>query len=119
MLNIEVIFLGLLTFGLLCGFTFIFMTFLLGKSKIKEIDRLVFGYEVSSDSIFHKGLRLMNYSGAFAWRFGAKRSKLLHIRDQFDKNFQRPFIIYFWLVVTGTSALIISVILDKFVLRVT
>jgi len=119
MKNLETIFWTLNILVLIGGFVVIGMTFYLGRNRIKEIDQLVLGYEVSSDSIFHKGLRLMNYSGAFAWRFGAKRSRLLYIRDQFDKNFQRPFIIYFWLVVTGTSTLIVSVILDKFVLRVT
>ncbi len=116
---IEVLFLGFLSLGLLCGFTVIFMTFFLGRKKIKEIDRLVYGYEISSDSIFYKGLRLMNYGGAFAWRFGAKRSKLLYIRERFDKNFQRPFIIYFWLVITCSLASAIAILLDEYVLRAT
>jgi len=116
---IAMLFLGFLAVGLLCGFTFIFMAFYLRRKKIKEIDRLVYGTEISSDSIFHQGLRLMNYGGAFAWRFGAKRSKLLYIREQFDNRFQRPFIVYFWLVIASVSASTIAILLNKFALHVT
>jgi len=115
----ELILIYLAAAFLFSGFAFIFMAFFLGRKKIKEIDRLVYGSEISGDSIFHQGLRLMNYGGAFAWRFGAKRSKLLYIRERFNKRFQRPFIIYFWLVIISVSSLTIAILLKKFVLHVT
>jgi len=91
----------------------------LGRSKVKEIDRFVYGYEITSDSIFYLILRLPAYGGAFAWRWGAKRSKLLHIRDQFDKRFQRPFIITFYLYTIGSVSMILLIIWDKFFLHIT
>ncbi len=101
------------------AFAAIGMTFYLGRSKVKEIDRLVYGYEITSDSIFYLILRLPPYGGAFAWRWGAKRSHLLHIRDKFDKQFQRPFIITFYLYTIGSVFLILFVIWDKFFLNIT
>ena len=89
-----------------------------GQEKIKEIDRLVCGYEIPSDSIFFQGFRMMNYGGAFAWRWAAKRSQLFYIRDQFDKKFQWPFVIYYWLVYTSFFSMFLAVILHKFVLHI-
>lgn len=86
---------------------------------MKEVDRIVYGYEIPSDSIFFQLLRIPQYGGAFAWRWSAKRSSLLHIRDHFDKSFQRPFIITFHLLWIGTMGMILGVILDKFFLQVT
>ena len=103
----------------LCGFVGIGMTFYLGRSKGKEIDRLVYGHEISSDSIFYKILRLPNYGWAFASRWFAKRAHLLPIRDQFDKKFQRPFIITHYLFMIGGGALVLLIILDKLFLNIT
>ena len=93
------------------------MMFYLGRSKIKEVDRLVYGFEIPSDSIFFQGQRLIDYGCAFAWRWGAKRTHLLHIRDHFDKKFQRPFIITFHLLWIGTISMILLYIFDNFFLR--
>jgi len=97
------------------------MTIYLGKHRIKSIDKVVLGYEIpnEADSIFYKGIRLMNYSGAFAWHFGAKRSKLLYLRDKFDTQFQRPFKIFFRLVVSGGFGMVVLYILDEFFLHIT
>ncbi len=104
---------------MVCSFIAIGMTFYLGRSKVKEIDRLVHGNEITSDSIFYLILRLPTYGGAFAWRWGAKRSHLLHIRDKFDKQFQRSFIItYFLFIIAGISMILLAV-MDKFFLNIT
>jgi hypothetical protein len=83
---------------MLGGFVFIGLGLYLGRSKIKIIDQVVLGYEIANDSdnIFYKAMRLMNYGGAFVWRMGAKRSKLLYLNDRFDKKFQRPFKLFFF-----------------------
>jgi len=114
----EPIFWTISVLTLICGFTAIGMSFYLGRSKVKEIDRLVHGHEITSDSIFYLILRLPAYGGAFAWRWGAKRSKLLHIRDHFDKKFQRPFIITFYLFTIGSISMILLIIWDKFFLHI-
>ena len=109
----------LLVLVFLSSFAMIGMMFYLGHSKIKEVDRLVYGFEITGDSIFFQGQRVITYGGAFAWRWGAKRSHLLHIRDHFDKKFQRPFIITFYLLWIGTISMIAGATLDKFFLHVT
>ncbi|NOX43616.1 MAG: hypothetical protein GXP19_07780 [Gammaproteobacteria bacterium] len=109
----------LATISFLCGFVGIGMTFYLGRSKMKEIDQLVYGYKIPSDSIFFQLLRMPRYGGAFASRWGAKRAHLLHIRDQFDKKFQRPFIITHYLFIIGGISLVLLIILDKLFLDIT
>ncbi len=113
----ELIFLCLLGIGLICAFVSIFITIYLGRTKIKEIDRVVLGYEISSDNILHLGIRMMNYGGAFAWRWSAQRSGILPIRDHFDKKFQRPFIINYWLVFAGTFFLALAILWQKLFLN--
>jgi hypothetical protein len=115
----EIIFVSLIVVFLFSTFLSIGITIYLGKRKIKEIDRIVFGYEIIDDNIFYQMLRLPRYGGAFAWRWSAKRANLLQIRDQFDKKFQRPFIINFWLIMFGAFCMIILFVLDKWFLHIT
>ena len=117
MLSIELIFLFFLALGLFCGLANIGMSLYLGKRKIKEIDRVVFGYEISNDNLFYLMIRLPRYGGAFAWRWSAKRADLLEIRDHFDKKFQRPFIVDFWLMIASALSLFVAVILNEFFLH--
>ena len=119
MQSLELYFWIFAVLTLICGFIAIGMTFYLGRSKGKEIDRLVYGHEISSDSMFYKILRLPNYGGAFASRWLAKRTHLLHIRDQFDKKFQRPFIITHYLFMIGGISMVLLFILDKLFLKIT
>ena len=115
--TIESFFLGLLALGLLFGFANITMSLYLGKRKIKEIDKVVFGREIFGDNLFYLMMRLPRYGGAFAWRWSAKRAGLLAIRDHFDKRFQRPFILYFWLLIASALSLLVAVILNEFFLH--
>ncbi|MCI0507317.1 MAG: hypothetical protein L0Z73_14570 [Gammaproteobacteria bacterium] len=105
------------TIFLVCAFAGIALVFYLGRHHVKEIDRIVYGFDVPSDSIFFKIQRIPTYGGAFVWRWGAKRSGLAKIRDKFDKKFKIPFIITFWLFVIGTISMIAGVIISKFVLH--
>ena len=116
---LENIFFILAAVAGLCGFLAIGMTFYLGRSKGKEIDLLVHGREIAADGIFYQILRLPTYGAAFASKWSAKRSHLLHIRDQFDKEFQLPFIITHYLFMVGAIFFILAVILDEFFLHIT
>ncbi len=100
--------------AMFCAFIGIGMTFYLGKSKVKEIDRLVYGRKIRNDSIFHLILRLPNYGWAFTSPWFAKRSSLLHIRNHFDKQFERPFIITHYLFMVGGISVLLLFILDQF-----
>lgn len=101
---------------IICGFAFIGLGLFLARGKLIEIDRVVLGHEIprSSDNIFYKGIRLMNYAGAFAWRLGASRSRLLYLRDKFDVKFQQPFKIYFWLIIISVCSLSGGILLDTY-----
>ena len=115
----EIIYLSCISIILLCGLIVIGMTFYLGHSKVKEIDRLAYGYEIEGDSIFFKIMRIPHYGGAFAWYFYARRCHLLEIRKHFDKAFQRPFIVTFCLGWFGAIGMVVLYILDEFILHVT
>ncbi|NOZ55140.1 MAG: hypothetical protein GXP08_18715 [Gammaproteobacteria bacterium] len=119
MQNLELFFWIFAVLILICIFIAICTTFYLGRSKMKKVDLLVYGYEIPSDSIFFQGFRMMDYGGAFAWRFYARRIDKDWIREHFDKKFQRPFIISFWLIVLGFLAMILLYILDKLFLQIT
>ena len=93
------------------------MVFYLGIKKVKNIDMLVYGFEIPHDNIFYKMQRIPAYCGAFAWYWGAKRSKLVKIRDQFDKQFQKPFIITFWLLMIGFVSMILGITIDHIFLN--
>lgn len=115
----ELFFLILLFVFAVCIFAAMCMVFYLGRNKVKSIDRLVYGFEIPSDSIFFQWQRVPHYGGAFASRWFAKRVGLLHIRDHFDKQFQRPFVITEYLLLIGGSLGILAVVLDKLFLHVT
>ena len=92
-----------------CAFIGIAFVFYLGRTRVKQIDKLIYGFEIPHDSIFFKLQRVPSYGAACAWHWGAKRSGMLKIRDQFDKDFQKPFIITFWLFVVGTVSILIGI----------
>ncbi len=104
---------GLVT--IVCFFLFFAMMFYLGRRHVKEADRAVLGYELPTDMI-SLGLRVPNYAGGFAWRFSTRRTKLAGKIEHFDRKFQRPFIITFWLMMTGGGAMILTAVIDKFFL---
>ncbi len=117
--SVEFVFWMLAILALICGFLAIGMTFYLGRNKLKEIDRLVYNHEILYDSIFYLILRLPTYGAAFSCRWCAKRSHLLHIRDRFDKKFQRPFIITHYLFMFAGIVMIVLIVWDKMFLNIT
>ena len=72
------------------------------------------GFEVDDDSIFYIMLRIPNYMLIFMWPLYAERGGSAEIRKQFDKRFQRPFRIYFWLIIVSVCAFTAAVILQKY-----
>ena len=78
-------------FGITCGFVFIGLLFYIGKTRIKEIDKAVLGYEVPHDSIFYLIIRVPNYAGGFMWKWSARRTGLEGKIEHFDARFRWPF----------------------------
>lgn len=89
--SLELTFIVLGLCGLILSFTVIGLMFFIGKTRIKEIDKVVYGYEFPNDSIFAQMIRVPSYGGAFLWRWSAKRSGLKAKIEHFDKSFQWPF----------------------------
>lgn len=76
MLTGEIIVLAFYLSSMLCGLTLIALLFFIGKTRIKEIDKAVLGYEFPHDSIFALIIRVPNYAGGFIWKWSAKRTGL-------------------------------------------
>ncbi len=51
----------------------IVLLFYIGRTRIKEIDKVVYGYEFPNDSIFALIIRVPSYAGAFLWKWSAKK----------------------------------------------
>ncbi len=77
------------------AFLMIVLIFYIGRTRIKEIDKMVYGFEFPNDSIFALGLRVPNDGGAFLWKWSEKRSGLEGKIEHFDKRFRWPFIAVF------------------------
>lgn len=88
--NIIFIIVGLL--AVMSSFIVIGLLFYIGKTRVKEIDRAVLGYEFPHDSIFALIIRVPNYAGGFMWKWSARRSGLEGKIEHFDKQFRWPFI---------------------------
>ncbi|MCF6338812.1 MAG: hypothetical protein L3J84_12825 [Gammaproteobacteria bacterium] len=68
------------------------LLFYIGRTRIKEIDKVVHGFEIPNDSIFFLVLRAPIYGFAFLWKWYAKIVKYESKLEQFDRRFRWPFI---------------------------
>ncbi len=112
----KFIFFILLLIILLSGFSAIGLLFYIGKTRIKDIDKAVLGYEFPHDSVFALGLRVPNYAGGFMWKWSARRGHLEGKIEHFDSQFRRPFIAFMVLEITAIVSLIAAILMDKFLL---
>lgn len=90
------------------------LMFYIGRTRIKKIDKIVYGYEFPGDSIFSLMIRVPNYASAFLWEWSAKRSGLKGKIEQFDRRFRWPFIASFALAFLGMACAIIGILFDKY-----
>lgn len=111
---IEIVELIIFGIFILSGFIAIGMIFYIGKTRVKEIDRAVLGYEYPNDSIFALLLRVPNYAGGFLWKWSARRTGLEGKIEHFDKKFRRPFIASFLLMILSMVCLIVGSILQYY-----
>lgn len=113
MSNVETIVFVFLLTGVLLQFISIGFLLYIGKTRVKEIDKAVLGYEFPNDSIFALGLRVPNYSGGFVSKWSAKRGRLTGKIEHFDSEFRRPFIIYYILFMGSIFFLLASIIISQ------
>jgi len=98
------------------GVSAIILLFYIGKTRIKEIDKIVYGYEFPNDSIFALMIRFPSYAGGFIWKWSAKRSGLEGKIEHFNFKFKWPFIAAFLLFIISILSLILGVLVDKYLL---
>lgn len=110
---VEIIFMLVVPLGVLSGFIVIGLLFYIGKTRIKEIDRAVLGYEFPHDSIFALIIRVPNYAGGFMWKWSARRTGLEGKIEHFDQKFQWPFKAAMILTIFGIACFGIGIALDK------
>jgi len=113
---VEATSLVLFLLGIFCAFIAIGFLFYIGKTRIKDIDKAVLGYEFPHDSIFALGLRVPNYAGGFMWKWSARRGHLEGKIEHFDSQFRRPFIIFMVLEIIACISFIAAILMDKFLL---
>lgn len=114
MAKAEFIFYILLIVILISGFSLIGLLFYIGKTRIKEIDKAILGYEFPHDSIFALLVRVPNYSGGFMWKWFARLTGLEGKIEHFDSRFRWPFIASLVLGIVGVILIVIATILMKY-----
>jgi len=78
---------------LLLGLCLLFIVYILGRTKMKEVDKFYYGASFEKDSIFFQLTRFPMYAYFFTSRWAAKRGGHLEIYDHFDSKFKRPFLV--------------------------
>jgi len=110
----EIILTVLFSLGVAAILLMAVLMYYIGCTRIKEIDRVIYGFEFPNDSIFALGLRVPNYGSAFLWKWSAKGSGLAGKIEHFDRRFRWPFIAVFLLMVLGVFMMILAVLIDKY-----
>ncbi|MBL1261928.1 MAG: hypothetical protein COB33_015575 [Thiotrichaceae bacterium] len=110
----QVIFLVLMGLFISSEFISLALMFYIGRTRVKEIDKVVYGYEFPHDSIFALMIRVPNYASGFLWKWSARRSGLEDKIEHFDKRFRWPFIAAFLLAIFGMVCLIIALLFEKY-----
>ncbi len=110
----KLIFVIFVMLAVLSGFIVIGLMFFIGKTRIKAIDKVVWGYEFPNDSIFALMLRVPNYGGAFLWKWSAKRSGLEGKIEQFDAKFRWPFKAVMLLTIFGITCSVMAGFVENY-----
>jgi len=111
---LEIISLVVAFLAVFSAFIAIGLLFYIGKTRIKEIDKAVLGYEMPHDSIFALIIRVPNYAGGFMWKWSARRTGLEGKIEHFDSHFQWPFKAVMVLTITGIIFFTIGIVLEKY-----
>jgi len=93
--------------------SFIFLVYI-RLTRIRQIDKLVYGYEFPNDNLVAFAIRATNYAGAFTWKWSAKRGGLEKVIEQFDFRYKWPFVVFFIMMFTGIVFIIIAYVLKKY-----
>jgi len=111
----QLIFLSLLFLVVGSAFLSIALIFYIGRTRVKEIDKAVYGFEMLNDSIFFLVFRVPTYGFAFLWKRYAKIVGCEGKIEHFDRHFRRPFIIVAVLTIFGSFMMIIALLFREYV----
>ncbi len=100
--------------AMLCGLITFVMLIVLGRTRMKEIDKYIYGHEFEHDSIFFQMARLPQYISVFASRWFAKRTGQLEFYEHFDKKFKRPFLVAYMIVILGVLLMALSWVITEY-----
>jgi len=114
MTTAEIFVFVLYLISILCGLVMIVLLFYVRKTRIKEIDKAVYGYEFPHDSIFALMIRVPSYAGGFMWKWSAKRTGLTGKIEHFDWRFRWPFVAILILIIVMFVFAIIGTITKNY-----
>ncbi len=110
--------LSLITFFafIICGIVYLVMVIIIGRTRMKEVDKYYYGFNVDNDSIFYQLVRFPIYANIFASRWYARLVGHLDMYEHFDKKFKRPFLLASMFVLLGLFLLLSGLFIDKYYL---
>ncbi len=73
-------------------FLMIPLLFYIARTRIKEMDKVVYGFEFPNDNIFSVFFRVPNYSLIFLWKLYAEKNGFKEKIAHLDKGFRWPFV---------------------------
>ncbi|VAW49892.1 hypothetical protein MNBD_GAMMA04-169 [hydrothermal vent metagenome] len=91
------------------------LIFYIGRTRIKKIDKVVYGCEFPNDNIVAVAIRTVNYGMPFLWKWHAKRSGLDGKIDGFDSHFRWPFVTALLMIPTMFIFMTLTMLFDKYV----
>jgi len=97
----KILFLAFVALFIICAIVSFVMLIRLGRTRMKEIDKYIYGHEFEHDNIFFQMARLPQYITVFSSRWYAKRTGQLEFYGHFDKKFKRPFLVAYMIVMLG------------------
>ena len=101
MVTEKLLFLTFFAVAMICAVVSLVMLMILGRTRMKKIDKYIYGHEFEHDSIFFQIARLPQYILVFSSRWFAKRTGQLEFYEHFDKKFKRPFLVAYMIVIFG------------------
>jgi len=110
------IFMAVFFLCIVSGLIALIIIAVLGRTKMKEVDKYLHGSTFQHDSIFFQLLRFSQYSYFFISHWVAKRGGYLELYEHFDDKFKRPFRLAFLFNTLTVFFIVVLAILDKYYL---
>ena len=114
MSTIELIMFTLSSTAIITTYISLGLLIFIGKTRVKEIDIAVHGYEFRHDNFFALGMRVPNYSGGLTSKFLAKRGRLTGKIEHFDMKFKWPFIAFFIFSTSAFIFFLMAILMGKY-----